>query len=178
MTRTKRDLFIAILIGALLAVIATISVSLAATHVANASPDICAGNCYHIESTGPGGCWKDQGEFDEYTVSPCTTASNFTLGGPYDHNGVDYTELLDGTGYCATEINYTVVAEACNAADNQLWSNVDNTTPGYQTDTYWDFLHDHGEYAATKSGSSPYDLIETTGDGTNTLWETVCTSGC
>jgi hypothetical protein len=174
----------------IIGIIASIAImlGLAGTVTANAAtnhinrPAACAGPCYHIESTGPGGCWKDQGEFDQYTVSTCSTASNFTIGSAHSYEGVDFYELLDGTGYCATldaGNNYAIEAEACNAEAAQLWSNVDNTTPGYQTATEWDAIHDgDNPYVATKGSSSPYYLLETTGDGDNTLWETVCTSGC
>jgi len=145
-------------------------------------PATCSGDCYQIQSTGPGGCWKDQGLDAQYTVSTCATASEFNINRGTVYMGIQYYELLDGSGNCATldaGDGYAVKAETCNGDEPaQLWTNVALTAPNYQTSTLWDAQHDASDgYVATKGSTSPYYLLETTGDGSNTLWKTTCQSG-
>ena len=86
------------------------------------SPDVT----YKIQNTDNpgGGCLKDQGEGNEYSVSACSIASNFTREDCGTRSGQYFCAYHDGSGYCVDQdgsVGFVVVAEPCIDNNNELW---------------------------------------------------------
>ena len=118
-----------------------------------------------------GGCWKDQGLGNPYTVSPCATASNFFS---YE----DSSQWKDGSGYCPTVSAGQIVAGNCVLGVATQEINITIIGPGdYQAylNTEYDYLHTHN--LISKGSASPYYLNDNSSSGPN-VWCQTITSGC
>lgn len=123
--------------------------------VAVGMPPAAASTMFQVRNEGPGGCLKDQGLGNAYTVSKCDISSNFTIWNSYSHNGAPYEILIDGSGFCPTLSGSVYKAGICVAAASTQELLDESVPPAGVEWTWYDFVNVTGN-EMVKGGVSPY----------------------